>query len=225
MSSPDDGRGGKTVLIGGALAAVAVAVVAGVLLTRGGGEEKKAEPLPPSGLQLDVAEAPTLDPDRELRCFVDGQFVGMATLSVCAERNGVAAQALDVGLDESGALVAAPTASLAPPPELPPLVEEPEPKPVETSQPEPAPQPAPSGSACLRFNGSSWTQLSPNMSLNACVQALFAGECQRPGGASYGRWGEVTLRLVPRRVEQSFDNRRFVTLVEQTRNCGIPEIR
>jgi hypothetical protein len=60
------------------------------------------------------------------------------------------------------------------------------------------------------------------MSLNACVQALYAGTCVRPGDAQYGRWGDTTLRLVPRRVEQSGDNSRFRTLAEQDRNCQFP---
>ena len=45
-----------------------------------------------------------LDPSRPLRCFVSGQFVGELTLAQCAERNGVATGALDVGLDETVAL-------------------------------------------------------------------------------------------------------------------------
>lgn len=60
------------------------------------------------------------------------------------------------------------------------------------------------------------------MSLNACVQALYAGTCVGPGDAQYGRWGDMTLRLVPRRVEQSGDNARFRTLAEQDRNCQFP---
>ena len=48
-----------------------------------------------------------LDPKRPLRCFVGGQFVGELPLAVCAQRNGVATGALDVGLDPSGALAAA----------------------------------------------------------------------------------------------------------------------
>ncbi|MGZ9113301.1 MAG: hypothetical protein ACXW3K_01640, partial [Brevundimonas sp.] len=81
------------------------------------------------------------------------------------------------------------------------------------------------GSACLRHTGSDWRSLSANMSLNACVQALYAGTCVRPGEALYGRWGETTLRLVPRRVEQSPDNNRFRTLVEQDRGCQFPGLR
>ncbi|MGH6955099.1 MAG: hypothetical protein ACREEW_00365, partial [Caulobacteraceae bacterium] len=47
-----------------------------------------------------------LDPKRPLRCFVAGQFVGELPLADCARRNGVATGALDVGLDQAGALAA-----------------------------------------------------------------------------------------------------------------------
>ncbi len=67
--------------------------------------------------------------------------------------------------------------------------------------------------------------LSSSMTLNACVQALYSGTCVRPGDAQYGRWGETTLRLVPRRVEQSPDNSRFTTLAEQDRSCQFPGLR
>ena len=67
--------------------------------------------------------------------------------------------------------------------------------------------------------------LSSSMTLNACVQALYAGTCVRPGDAQYGRWGDTTLRLVPRRVEQSGDNERFRTLAEQDRSCQFPGLR
>ena len=36
--------------------------------------------------------------------------------------------------------------------------------------------------------------------------------------------GELTLRLVPRRVEQSNDNSRFRALAEQDRNCQFPSL-
>jgi hypothetical protein len=62
------------------------------------------------------------------------------------------------------------------------------------------------------------------MPLSACVQALFSGRCERPGGASYGRWGDSTLRLAPHRVEMSDDNRNFRTVVEQNDDgCVIPQ--
>jgi hypothetical protein len=60
------------------------------------------------------------------------------------------------------------------------------------------------------------------MTLSACVQTLFAGRCERPGDASYGRWGQETIRLVPGKVEISGDNRTFHTLVEQGPGCSLP---
>lgn len=224
MAAPRDQR---LVLLIGAAVAVVAAVVIAIVLTGRRDPEPEAPPAARGGLQLDIAEAPALEPDRELRCFVEGQFVGMATLSECAQRNGVAAQALDVGLDASGELAAAPTASFSPPPALPAVTEEPAAPPPAAAPPpvQPAPQaPARPTAACLRHTGSEWRQLSASTTLSACVQMLFAGQCERPGGAAYGRWGDTTLRLVPRRVEQSSDNVRFRTLVEQGPNCAIPEI-
>jgi hypothetical protein len=230
MPLPNDNR---TILaIGAGLAVVAAVVLA---LVFSGGRDRTPEPSPAArgGLTVDVADAPGLEPTRELRCFVDGQYVGMATLSDCARRNGVATDALDVGLDETGALAAAPTAAFAPPPDLPPveLTElTPRAQPVQPSQPNQPSQPAPaatqvSGNACLRHTGSDWRSISNGMSLNACVQALYSGTCVRPGDAQYGRWGDLTLRLVPRRVEQSTDNARFRTLADQDRNCQFPGLR
>lgn len=203
---------------------IGAAVLAGVIIAAvAGGGPRKAEP-ERKDLQIDMQAEPTADAARKLRCFVDGQFVGEATLAECAERNGVAAQSLDVGLDESGALVAAQTASLAPPPASPP---------GDLMGGASTPDGAAAGEdlaggpqgQCLRFQSDQWRVLSESVSLNTCVQMLFSGQCERPGGASYGRWGEMTLRLVPRRVEQSFDNRQFRKLVDQDRNCEIPPIR
>lgn len=214
----------RTVLIVGAGLAVVGAVAAALVFSGGRGGPVEAPPASKGGLTIDVAEAPSLEPTRELRCFVDGQFVGLATLADCAQRNGVATSALDVGLDSTGALAAAPTASFAPPPEAPAAVvaDVPpagQPSPVEVARPAPA-----VGTPCLRHTGSEWRQVSAGMSLGACVQALYAGTCVRPGDALYGRWGDTTLRLVPRRVEQSSDNNRFRTLAQQDRNCQFPEL-
>ena len=114
------------------------------------------------------------------------------------------------------------------PPELPaePVVEV---APVDetTSSSEQSSRPAPTGTtatACMRHTGSEWRSIGNGMSLGACVQALYAGTCVRPGEAQYGRWGDTTLRLVPRRVEQSNDNTRFRTLAQQDRNCQFPEL-
>ena len=211
----------------GAAAAVVIAVIVGLLMTRGGDSASDAPPpAAHGGLTVSVADAPGLDSTRELRCYVDGQFIGMATLTDCARRNGLATDALDVGVDATGALVAAPTASLTPPPIAPPteMTENlPEANPADSTQStQPASQ---SGGQCMRYTGSDWRTVSSGGSLNQCVQELYAGTCVRPGEALYGRWGETTLRLVPRRVEQSPDNNRFRTLAEQDRSCQFPGLR
>lgn len=220
MALPKDNR---VIIAVGAGVVIIAAVVLALVFTAGGDRTTEPPPASKGGLVVNLAEAPSLEPTRELRCFVDGQFVGMATLADCARRNGLATDALDVGLDSTGALAAAPTAAFAPPPELP-AVEMAEAPPADSLEPAPAPRPAPSasGSPCLRHTGSDWRTLSGGMSLNACVQALYAGTCVGPGDAQYGRWGDTTLRLVPRRVEQSNDNARFRTLAEQDRNCQFP---
>lgn len=220
------------VLALGAGLAVLAGVIIAVLLA-GKNSTPAAPPADKGSLSVDVAEAPTLDPTRKLRCYVNGQFVGETSLADCAQKNGVSAQSLDVGLDESGALVAAQTASLAPPPVLPPPpttadaqdtsappVEETRPPVVadnSTSDFDIAPTAA-TGSACLRFTGGDWRQLSPGTNLDTCKRLLFEGQCVRPGEANYGRWGDTTLRLVPGRIEQSNDNRRFRTL-ERRPSC------
>ena len=230
MQLPNDNR--VIIAIGVGLAVLAAVVLA---LMFSGGREAAAPRTQeseegPGGLQVDLADAPALEPTRQLRCFVDGQFIGMATLADCAQRNGLATDALDVGLDETGNLAAAPTAAFAPPPALPTEVDMAQTDPAygDTPLPEqpqsPAQQPRverASGASCLRFTGSDWRELG-QMSLNQCVQALYAGTCVRPGDAQYGRHGSVSLRLVPRRVEQSNDNRRFRILADQERNCQFP---
>ena len=220
---PQDNR--ILIAIGAGLAVVAAVVIA-LIFSAGREPNTAAPPAAQGGLTVDVADAPELNTTRELRCFVDGQYIGMATLTDCARRNGLATDALDVGIDETGALAAAPTAAFAPPPSAPPVeLTEAEQAPL-ANQPaaEPSVQPA-SGAACLRHTGSDWRSLSSSMGLNACVQALYSGTCVRPGEALYGRWGDITLRLVPRRVEQSPDNSRFRTLAEQDRSCEFPGLR
>lgn len=228
MQFPKDNR--VILAVGAGLAILAAIVLALVF----GGSRQPASPTGPTdepgGLQVDLADAPALEPTRELRCFVDGQFIGMATLSDCARRNGLATDALDVGLDETGNLAAAPTASFAPPPALPAKAMAGMDDPAATIDPAGDGTATPSeprvervsGTPCLRFTGSEWRQISADMSLNQCVQSLYAGTCVRPGDAQYGRHGTLTLRLVPRRVEQSNDNARFRILADQDRNCQFP---
>jgi len=220
---PQDNR--ILIAIGAGLAVLAAVVIA-LIFSAGRDRDPAPPPAAQGGLTVDVADAPELNTTRELRCYVDGQFVGMATLADCARRNGVATDALDVGVDETGALVALPAAPVIEPP-VDVAAIEPQPS---SAAPEPAgadqpPVQAAAGAQCLRHTGSDWRALSSNMSLNACVQALFSGTCVRPGDALYGRWGNTTLRLVPRRVEQSPDNNRFRTLVEQDRSCQFPDLR
>jgi hypothetical protein len=217
---PQDNR--ILIAIGAGLAVVAAVVIA---LVFSAGRDRNPAPPPAAqgGLTVDVADAPELNTTRELRCYVDGQFVGLETLADCARRNGVATDALDVGVDETGALVALPAAPVIEPPTE--LIEPTPAATPEPSQPEPSQVQAAAGAQCLRHTGSDWRALSSNMSLNACVQALYSGTCVRPGDALYGRWGNTTLRLVPRRVEQSPDNNRFRTLVEQDRSCQFPDLR
>lgn len=200
-------------------AGVALLVGLGVAMALNGqkdGERMNAEP---TGLVVNISDAPPVDSQKPLRCYVNGAFVGTVPLGECAEKNGVAAQALDVGLDTSGNLAAAPTASLAPPPEQ----TEVQPVEVPTAEPVARPDPAPQGAraACLRFASNEWSRLSDGMTLNQCVTALYDGRCESPGSASYGRWGAQTLRLVPKRVEVSDNNRDFRTLVEQGQGCTV----
>jgi hypothetical protein len=113
---------------GGALALLAGLAVAWVIFSR---SHAPAEPPPASQGGLVIVSGrdddAKLDPDRPLRCFVGGQFVGELPLAACAQRNGVSTGSLDVGLDQAGALAASngtgapltPLNSLAPPQSLP----------------------------------------------------------------------------------------------------------
>ena len=220
---PQDNR--ILIAIGAGLAVVAAVVIA-LILSSGRDRDPGPPPAAQGGLTVDVADAPELNTTRELRCYVDGQFVGMATLADCARRNGVATDALDVGVDETGALVALPAAPVIEPPvEMADAGPLPMPEPQDGAPSEQPQAQAAAGAQCLRHTGSDWRALASNMSLNACVQALYSGTCVKPGDALYGRWGNTTLRLVPRRVEQSPDNSRFRTLVEQDRACQFPDLR
>ncbi|ALL13573.1 hypothetical protein [Caulobacter henricii] len=216
----------RIVLAGGAALALLAGIgIAGALL---GGKGKSSEPPPASRAGLIVetgrADDTKLDPARPLRCFVGGQFVGETTLAECAKKNGVATGALDVGVDETGALAAADQAGTVLTPLPPPTMETP---PLPAAVPGPAPVPAATTStaplaACWRYSGAEWRRLPGDITLNACAQALFGGRCERSGGATYGRWGEETLRLVPGRIEASSDNRSFHSVIEQGPNCSIP---
>ncbi len=228
----------KTVLAAGAGIALVVGVGLAVLFVARTPTPSGPPAASQGGLQISVNNTPPPNSSKKLLCYVNDAPVGELSLADCAKQNGVLEGALDVGLDDNGNLAAAPTASLAPPPALPPALAQPlaaqastsgaapaEPRPQATSQPSPTPVPVrvSGGAACLRFSSGEWRQVSGSMGLNDCVQALFAGRCLHPGEADYGRYGETTLRLVPGRVEQANDNVHFHTVVEQRRgNCEIP---
>lgn len=205
------------IVVGGG---VAVALIAGLLVALTFGAGKKASDTPPpaskGGLVVEIGRDDVkLDPTRKLSCYVSGQSVGMTTLAECASRNGISSGQLDVGIDQSGEMAFGDVgAVLTPlPPAAPPVVTS------VTVPVVPAVAAAPVA-ACWRYADRTWSKVS-DVSLHACVTTLFEGRCERPGGATYGRWGEQTLRLVPGRVEQSADNRSFRTLVEQGTNCAL----
>ena len=220
------------VSVGGGAAVLLIAWTAAILIKSHDRTPPKPPPASTGGLvvQMGRDDDAKVDPSKTLRCFVAGQFVGVETLADCARKNGVATQALDVGIDQTGALAAAggqTSTTLTP---LPPTATAQIPsEPVQEIAPSPALQAAapavPRGPAgdCLRYAGSTWRRVGGGMSLSACVQALYAGHCEPSGGASYGRWMEQTVRLVPHRVEISSDNRSFRTVVEQSDDtCVIP---
>jgi len=220
-------RRGIWVIVGGAVLVVLIAGSAALLFRAR--DHGPATPPPASAAGLVVETGKTddakLDSKKSLRCFVAGQFEGVETLADCARKNGVATEALDVGIDQTGALAAAggqAGASLTP---LPPPASAAS---SADAQPETTPAVAPSPRApvadCLRYAGSAWRKVGSAMPLNACVQALYSGHCARPDEANYGRWGDSALRLVPHRVEMSDDNRSFRTVVEQIDDgCVIPQ--
>jgi len=223
----------RRVVLGlGALAAIVLGALIALFIARGSKGPDGPPPASQGGLVVEQGrdDDTKLDAARPIRCFVEGQFVGEVTLAECAKRNGVATGALDVGVDETGALAASGQtgAIVAPlPPQgepVPPVVAQAPSQPQSPATPAtPAPASVADGGACWSYAGASWTKLE-TMSLNACVQRLYAGKCERGGRASYGRWGQQTLRLVPGKVEISDDNRRFRTLVRQSRDCSIDPV-
>jgi hypothetical protein len=191
-------------LVGGALALLAGLGIAVGLMGKHADDKNLPPPAAQAGLVVEARSTNEgkLDPKAQLRCFVAGQFVGEATLADCARRNGVATGALDVGVDPAGNLAAASQAGTV----LTPL------------------PPTQGAGACWRYASGEWRKLPQDLGLNACAQTLFAGRCERPGGATYGRWMGETLRLVPGRIEVSNDNRSFRTLVEQGPGCAVPAV-
>ena len=222
-------RDRRVIAFGGAgLALLAGLLIAWLVLSH---SHKPAEPPPASQGGLTVVSGrdddAKLDPKRPLRCFVGGQFVVELPLAVCAQRNGVATGALDVGLDQAGALAATngtntltPLSSDQPAQSLP--VTEPTAPPDESGGPVTASADADAGAdvqACWRYGPGGWRQLGAPMPLQYCVQTLYAGRCATGDDAEFGRWGDQTLRLAGGRVETSPDNRDFTSLVDPWPPC------
>ena len=215
----------RRVLLGGAAVALVLGLAIAFGVMHGSKSSTDDPPAARSGLVVETgrADETRLDATRPLRCFVGGQFVGETTLAECAKKNGVATGALDVGVDETGALAAADQAGMVltplPPPAEAPTLPAPSATPV-------IPIPVAASGAplavCWRYQGSEWRKQPGEITLNACAQQLYSGKCERPGGATYGRWGDETLRLVPGHVESSSDNRSFHPIIEQGPGCSIP---
>ncbi len=217
----------RMILAGGGAAALLLGLGVALALVMHAPKPSGPPPASKGGLVVEQGrdDAP-VDPGRPLRCFVGGQMVGEMTLAQCAKKNGVASRALDLGVDATGALAAASDTGLVVQPLTPEQAQQ-----VPTGAPPAAPPgvaPVAGGAGaptapCWRRDND-WRRLPTDLTLNACVQALYAGRCVKPGEAAYGRWGEETLRLVPRRVEASSDNRTFRPLVDQGANCTTPAI-
>jgi hypothetical protein len=153
-----------------------------------------------------------LDTTRELRCFVNGQYVGSQFCRTA--RLAWPPMRLTSGLTRPNFAAAPRLLSVLPP------------KPSLDRNGDRQPQPASGicdhagpGFVCERQpstcanTGSEWRTVSNAMSLSQCVQALYSKLCPAPGDA-HGRSGDVTASC--RRVEQSNDNNRFRVLAEQT---------
>ena len=228
MGTPQRSR--LLVIVGGAVLVVVIAALAALLFKARDQAPQTPPPASTGGLvvqtQTGQADDGKLDPKKSLRCFVAGQFEGVETLADCARKNGVATEALDVGIDQTGALAAAngqAGATLTPLPPPSSSSRPPRRRPTPRRPPAPTPARGPVGD-CLRYAGSTWRKVGTAMPLSVCVQALFSGHCAKPGEIAYGRWGDNALRLVPHRVEMSDDNRSFRLVVEQVDDgCVIPQ--
>ena len=188
------------------------------------------------GLKVEMGKAPKVEADTSVRCFVKGQFVGMQSAADCAQKNGVAPGGLDVGLDQSGAIAAAAGGGDT---HLQPLGNAVDdggsddgdrPSPAEQASADPT-EPGARGYAdtapaeCRRYVAGAWRPGGTPVSLDACVHSLFDGRCPPPGQVAYGRWGAMTLRDSPGRIDVSSNNRDFSPLAPQyPADCSIPAL-
>jgi hypothetical protein len=226
MTAPKDAARNRRIVLGvGAGACVILALgVVGWLALRPDSDEAVSGPGELT-VQTGLNDDRKLDPGHPLKCFVNGQAIGDLPLGDCARRNGVDPGALDVGLDAHGVLGASngPTSGLTP---LPPPGDEaasPTQLPATPGQATPgATLDAEAVGPCWRYGDGGWSRLPEDGALGACIQTLFAGQCEPPGAVAYGRWRGRTLRLITGRVEMMGDDRAFHPVAAQNPDCSIP---
>lgn len=214
----------RLVLVAGmVLALVAGLVIAAAILLRHGPSPVADSPTTGLVVETGRADDARLDPAHPLRCFVDGKSIGELPLRECADKNGVATGALDVGLDSSGSLAAAngPSSEVTPLPPQGAASDDQATADESGAAAAPAAVAAPTAATCWRYGAGGWSSSSNDMPLAACVQALYANRCEPPGAVAYGRWGAKTLRLVGAQVQVSDDNRNFRFLSAQAGACGM----
>jgi hypothetical protein len=218
-------------LIAGVVILIALGAAFGLLRHRGGVSEDDA-PTSASELKVVMGKAPKVEADTSVRCFVKGQFVGMTTAADCAQKNGVAPGALDVGLDQSGAIAAGgDSAHLQPLANVTGDAQQDD----DDDKPDAADAGSDDGSPhgfaalpptdCKAYAPGGWRNVGQGVSLDACVHTLFDGRCPAPGQVVYGHWGSLTLRASPGRIDISRNNRDFSPLAPQyPADCSIPPL-
>ena len=184
-------------------------------------------------LQVVMGKSPKVEADTSVRCFVNGQFVGMQTAADCAQKNGVAPGGLDVGLDQSGAIAAGGGDTRLQPLNRTSDADADEASSGQTADAGDDADPTALGARsyasappadCRRYVGG-WRGAGQGVSLDACVHVLFDGRCPPPGQVVYGRWGGLTLRDSPGRIDVSSNNRDFSPLAPQyPADCSIPSL-
>ena len=231
----------RRVLAGvGAAGAVVLAVGAALLLSGTPRSNEGPAPVESSnitgssadGLKVEMGKAPKVESDTSVRCFVNGVFVGMQTAADCAQKNGVAPGGLDVGLDQSGAIAAGGGDT-----RLQPLARadnEDDDASADASGDQAGDDPTTPGgrdfasappAQCRRYAAGAWRPAGQGVSLDTCMHTLFDGRCPPPGQVVYGRWGGLTLRDSPGRIDASSNNRDFSPLAPQyPADCSIPSL-
>jgi hypothetical protein len=211
----------RLIALGGAGLALAAGLLIAWIFFQGSHRPSTAPPASQGGLVVVSGreDDAKLDPKRPLRCFVAGQFVGELPLAVCAQRNGVATGALDVGLDQAGALAAGNSTNTLTPLQPAPTQSLPTTSPGEADGDGVMPADAGVGQACWGYGATGWRQSLTPLPLMACVQAVFANRCPSGDDAFYGRWGDRTLRLMDGRVELAPNNRDFTVLTDPWPPC------